>query len=338
MSGVQGVTLTDVVKVYPSAADDSPPAVDGVNLTIAPGELVSLLGRNGAGKSTLVRMMATLIRPTSGAITIASHDTQRDEVAARRALGLVLGGERSVYWKLTGRQNLQFFAAIRGMGRAEARRAVDLALERVDLSDKATTYAEEYSTGMRQRLVIARALIGDPQVIIMDEPTAGLDPHATASLQELIQRLRGEGAAMLITTHHIEEAEMIADRVAIMEHGRVIALDTPGALQGSMGASGTVTCWFEDDEAEVRTAIPYFQEHLAAVEVGSDGGRTRLRLAGDLSKRTMPQITRVAAGAELQLVELAAEPVTLRHVFLALTGREIHENGETSGAGGDVDE
>jgi ABC-2 type transport system ATP-binding protein len=327
------IDVKDAVKAYPTRGRrDSPPAVGGVTMQVAGGEIVALLGRNGAGKSTLVKMMCTLVTPTSGSISIAGHDVVRDDDAARRQLGVVLGGERSLYWKLTGRQNLRFFASLRGLRGRAARAAVTEALERVDLADRADDYAENYSTGMRQRLIIARALLGNPRAIIMDEPTSGLDPHATASLQDLITSLRGAGHGILITTHHIEEAEAVADRVAIIDQGRLIAEDRPAALVEGLGATRTFSCTIEASrlEGQLQELITELDTPVEVIaRRTSDDGLHHLTLGGRFTESFSARFITRAIERDWQVHSLRAEPVSLRHVFLSLTGRDIeHEDGD----------
>lgn len=300
-------------------------AVDGLSLGVRRGEIVALLGRNGAGKSTLIRMISTITIPTSGTVRVDGHDVVADDEAARRSLGVVLGGERSVYWKLTGRQNLAFFAALRGLRGRRRTEAVLRALARVDLTDRADDYVEEYSTGMRQRLVIARALLGDPAVIVLDEPTAGLDPHATASLQELVSGLRSAGHAILLATHHIEEAELIADRVAVIDEGRLVAVDTPHALRSAVGASGTITCELSPPPGQdLATLVAGFGAPLEVLAT-SDGpeGRVVATLGGRLDDAVVARLVTHAVGEGWTMHGMRVEPVTLRHAFLVLTGHEI---------------
>jgi ABC-2 type transport system ATP-binding protein len=330
--GEDVLVVDSVTMRYPGRRGRQPTlAVDGVSLRVRQGEIVALLGRNGAGKSSLIRMICTLTLPTEGRIRVAGHDVVTKDSDARRSLGVVLGGERSVYWKLTGRQNLAFFAALRGLRGRAAEAVIARALQRVDLADRADDYVEAYSTGMRQRLVIARALIGDPAVIVMDEPTAGLDPHATASLQKLIVGLRDAGHGILITTHQIEEAEAIADRVAVIDGGRLVACDTPRALRDSLGATDTLTCVLQAPSGRaVEDLVAGFDVPLtvlAVVEVedGLPDRRIEVTLGGQLTDSTVARFMRHAVDSDWTVHSLRAEPLTLRHTFLTLTGREISD-------------
>ncbi len=211
-----------------------PPVVDAVDLAIAPGELFGLLGPNGAGKTTLVKMLATLIEPTGGRARVGGYDL-RHATAIKAAIGLVTTDERSFYWRLTGRQNLDFFAALHGLPKVRSRVAEMLAL--VGLEEVADRTFKEYSTGMRQRLAIARALLHRPQVLFLDEPTRGLDPAAIQALHAFIRDdLTGrQGLTVLLTTHWLQEAERLCDRVAILHKGRVRGCGTLAELRGLIG-------------------------------------------------------------------------------------------------------
>jgi ABC-2 type transport system ATP-binding protein len=200
-------------------------AVADVDIEISQGEVVAILGPNGAGKTTTIRMIATLLEPTSGEISICDVDARRRPSMAREHLGVVLGGERSVYWKLTARENLSYFAALRRIPRRETAARVADVLADVELSDRADEYVERFSTGMRQRLVLARALLGRPAVLLLDEPTAGLDPQSSAHLRSRLRQLSDAGTTIVLTTHYMDEADQLADRVGIIDHGRVIALE-----------------------------------------------------------------------------------------------------------------
>jgi len=306
-------------KRYPGSKDGIW-AVRDVSFSVPERSVTALLGRNGAGKSTLVRMISTLITPTEGRIEVAGVDTAEDEAAARRRIGVVLGGERSVYWKLTGRQNLAFFSALKGLRGQAKRDEIDRVLDAIDLTSRADDYVETYSTGMRQRLVIARALLGSPPLLIMDEPTAGLDPHVTASLQELILSLRDHGHAVLITTHHIEEAELIADDVVVIDHGVLRATGSPRALTAAVGASHTIECSFAQAHAETAArAAAASPAPVAVVAEEVTDTQLHVTLTGSIDEHFIPAFTQAMIAAGLDLRGLTVSPVTLRRAFLDLT-------------------
>lgn len=206
-------------------------AVDGIDLVVEPGEIFGVLGPNGAGKTTTLKMLSTLLEPTSGEAYVLGIDVREHPREVRARLGAMLSGERSLYWKLTARENLEYFAALYHVPHRETRKRIDAALESVKLMDRAEDYVERYSTGMRQRLALARALLPDPPLLILDEPTVGLDPQAARDLRERVREVQRQGRTVLLTTHYMEEADQLCDRIAIIDHGRVVALDTPAALK-----------------------------------------------------------------------------------------------------------
>lgn len=213
-------------------------AVDRLDLAIRRGELFGLLGPNGAGKTTTIRMICTLLEPTSGTVRVWAHDAGRAPTEVRRHLGVVLMGERSVYWRLTGRENLEYFAALYQVPREIAKTRITELLDRVGLTPRADDLVERYSTGMRQRLALIKAMVHDPPVLLLDEPTTGLDPQAARNIRDLIRHLhRSEEKTIILTTHYMEEADQLCERVGIIDQGRIIALDAPQALKrGYAGA------------------------------------------------------------------------------------------------------
>ena len=204
-------------------------ALNGVDLTVAPGEIVSLLGPNGAGKSTLLRILATTVLPDGGTATVTGFDVVRHPRQVRQSLGIALGDERSWYWRLSGRKNLEFFAMLYGYSRRQAAaRAAEL-LDQLDLTQAADRRFDSYSTGMRMRLSLGRALLPDPPVLLLDEPTRSLDPVAAASFRERVASLaRDRAKSILLTTHDLHEAAGLAHRIAVLVRGRIVgATNTP---------------------------------------------------------------------------------------------------------------
>ena len=209
-----------------------PPAVDQVSLDIPEGEIFGLLGPNGAGKTTLVKMLSTLVTPTSGTALVSGYDL-RQELPIKASIGLVTSDERSFYWRLSGFENLRFFAALHGIPKAEIPERVAEALALVELTEQADKPFRAYSTGMRQRLSIARALLHRPKILFLDEPAKGLDPTATRRLHALIREklTQQEGITVFLTTHLLDEAETLCDRIAVMNKGKILACGTLSELQ-----------------------------------------------------------------------------------------------------------
>ena len=214
------------------------PAVNGVDLSIKPGELFGLLGPNGAGKTTLIKMLCTLVSPTSGTARVNGFDLSQ-ETEIKASIGLVTSDERSFYWRLTGRQNLEFFAQLHHIPHDQIRNRVDEVLEQVDIGSISDRRFTTYSTGIRQRLSIARALINRPRILFLDEPTKGLDPEATERLHTLIREklVNQQGITTFLTTHDLLEAETLCDRIAIMNSGQIRACGTLDELRGEKGES-----------------------------------------------------------------------------------------------------
>ena len=208
-------------------------ALDSIDLEIAPGEVVALLGPNGAGKSTLLRILGTTVVPEEGSVLVAGLDAQSDPGGVRRRIGVALGDERSWYWRLTGRRNLEFFAVLSGFSRPAARRRAVALLDEVGLAEAADRRFDGYSSGMKARLSLARALLTEPPVLLLDEPTRTLDPIAAADFRQLALQLAGErGRTMLFATHDLHEAAAVATRVIVLAKGRV-ALESAEVLDAA---------------------------------------------------------------------------------------------------------
>jgi ABC-2 type transport system ATP-binding protein len=229
------VALADVTRRFPArrqAQHDEVVALDRVSLRVETGDLFGLLGPNGAGKTTLLRLITTLLVPSTGRVWVCGLDAARQPREVRRRIGVVLGGERSVYWRLTGRENIMYAAALHDLPEALARERAAALLALVDLADRADDLVERYSTGMRLRLALARALVHDPLVLVLDEPTAGLDPQAAAGIRTLLAALTREHTrTTIMATHNLDEAERLCGTVGILDRGRLIACATPASLK-----------------------------------------------------------------------------------------------------------
>jgi ABC-2 type transport system ATP-binding protein len=234
------IDVKDLVRVYKTGEGllrrkkKETLAVDHISFQVKKGELFGMLGPNGAGKTTTIKMMTTLLMPTAGTVSVLGHDVASDPYEVRKKIGLVLGGEKGLYYRISARQNLRYFADLYGVPLSERDKRVDDLLKRVDLADRADERVEDYSRGMKQRLHLAKGLINDPEVIFMDEPTIGLDPQAARDARRMIKELVDSGKTMLLTTHYMYEADELCDRIAVINKGKIVALDTPKGLKSLM--------------------------------------------------------------------------------------------------------
>jgi ABC-2 type transport system ATP-binding protein len=299
-------------------------AVDGIDLVVEPGEIFGLLGPNGAGKTTTMKMLATLLIPTSGTIRVLGIDPLARPREVRARLGAMLSGERSLYWKLTGRENLEYFAALYHVPPAETKARIANVLAAVKLADRADDYVERYSTGMRQRLALARALLPNPPLVVLDEPTVGLDPQASRDLRDRVRELKAQGRTVLLTTHYMEEADQLCDRVAIIDHGRIVALETPAALKRTIRAEEVVHLEIALDGDE-RAVIDRLARSGTVARSERSNGTLAVTAHCASARDFVPAAFDAArsTGATIRHVEVV--PVTLEDVFLALTGRALRE-------------
>ncbi|MBM0274419.1 ATP-binding cassette domain-containing protein [Micromonospora sp. STR1s_6] len=291
-------------------------ALDSVSLEVPRGSVLGLLGHNGAGKTTLVNILATMITPSSGTARVAGYDVVSDGSKVRQRIGLT-GQFASVDEDLTGMANLVLIARLLGAGRQQARERADELLAAFDLSDAATRPVQGYSGGMRRRLDLAASLVGQPEVVFLDEPTTGLDPVSRNAMWAVVQRLVGDGTTILLTTQYLEEADRLADSIVVLSHGRVVAAGTSAAMKAGLGRR-TVT-------ARLRTNL----EALDARTVLERGG---LAPALDESRdslivpvqgfQDLSTIVRLLGEARIEPAEVALTEATLDDVYLALAADE----------------
>jgi ABC-2 type transport system ATP-binding protein len=286
--------------------------LDGLDLDIAAGSIFALLGPNGAGKTTIVNILSTLVAADGGNASVAGHDPARDPDAVRAAIG-VTGQFSAVDGLLTGEENLVLMADLHHLDRAEGRRRAQDLLERFDLVEAARTLAATYSGGMRRRLDLAMGLVGRPQVLFLDEPTTGLDPRSRRALWEMIRELAATGVTVLLTTQYLEEADQLADRIAVLDHGRIVAAGTADELK-SLVPGGHVRLTFADavgfDEAARVLAGAVRDDAALALQVASGGTAHEIRDLLDVLDRLGVKADR-----------LSVHTPDLDDVFLALTGR-----------------
>ena len=303
-------------------------AVDGIDLRVERGEIFGVLGPNGAGKTTTMKMLATLLEPTSGSARILGLDVVRDAREVRRRMGAVLSDGRSLYWKLTARENLEYFAALYHVQPGEQRQRIDRVLAAVKLDDRADDYVERFSTGMRQRLVLARALLPDPELLLLDEPTVGLDPQSARDLRDRVRELQAQGRTVLLTTHYMEEADQLCDRIAIVDHGRVVALDTPAGLKRTIGATEVVRLEVSSTDAAEPVNGALLGRlakagHVAHTE--REEGRLAITVHARSARDFVPAAFDAARAEGVAINHVEVVPVSLEDVFISLTGRALRE-------------
>ena len=301
-------------------------AVDNVSFTVPVGEIFGLLGPNGAGKSTLIRMLTTLVPPTSGTAVVAGHDIIHDPTAVRSSIGVIPQNMTSDP-ELTCAENLGIHARLYGITGAQRRQRTVELLEAVGLADRANALASTLSGGMRRRLEIARGLVHDPQILFLDEPTTGLDPVSRISVWEMITHLRAkQGRTLLLTTHYMDEADRLCDRVAIIDRGRMVALDTPVALKASVPGASRIEVQFEPDLPHGAADL----EALPAVESVRALGSAAYRISSDRGPASAQELVELARQHKLELKGLSVQSTSLDDVFLYYTGHGLAEMAEAA--------
>ncbi|MFV2009616.1 MULTISPECIES: ATP-binding cassette domain-containing protein [unclassified Micromonospora] len=296
-------------------------AVRGVDMLVEEGEIFGFLGPNGAGKTTTLRMLATLIEPDGGEAVIAGADLLRDPGEVRRRIGYVAQGG-STWDEVTGREELVMHARMYGIGKSEAQRRATRALAAFQLTEYADRKCKTYSGGQRRRVEIALGIIHEPKVVFLDEPTTGLDPQSRAHMWDEIRRLRAEGMTVFITTHYLDEADALCDRIAIMDHGEIVTEGTPAALKREV-AGEVVTVGLRPDESAAAAQLLDSQPYVSKLETPDDGG---VRLFVDDGATAIPQILRTLDGAGLELGSIELHRPSLDDVFLTKTGRSLRES------------
>jgi ABC-2 type transport system ATP-binding protein len=303
------IVLQDVVRTFGDVR-----ALDGVSLEVGRGEVIGLLGHNGAGKTTTVRLMVGLLAPTSGSVSVDGQDPVADGVAVRRRVG-VLPAAPPVDDRLTGRANLRFAADLHGVATQDVARRVDAALDAFGLGGAAGERAGTYSTGMRQRLSLARVLLTDPDVLLLDEPTSALDPMAARQVRRTIGELSSErGRTVVLCTHDLVEAQLLCDRVAVLERGRIVALGTPAELAREVSGSAVE---IEVAPGEEGPVLAIGRQHGDTVEMLGPG---RVRMQG-IERMHVPVLVSEIVEAGIAVFAVEPREPTLEEVYVALHER-----------------
>ncbi len=323
-------TVRNLRKVY-----DTLTAVDGISFEIKRGEIFGLLGPNGAGKTTTISMLAGILAPTAGEIVVDGHDASKAGTEVKRAIGVV-PQELALYPKLTGKENLDFFGELYGLGKSDlAQRTIQM-LDLVGLSDRASSRADTYSGGMKRRLNLAIGLMHDPRLLLLDEPTVGVDPQSRNHIFEGVRALNRQGLTVLYTSHYMEEVEALCDRVGIMDGGKLVACDTvPNLIAGLGGAVieigvGNVVVTGEQLQQLRRMEYAESVEFVPAPDSDTEAAASApavnlLRVRARQLDRTLPELIAALYEVKISLLSLNIHQPTLETVFLALTGKSLRD-------------
>lgn len=294
-------------------------AVDGLNLAIEKGEIIGLLGPNGAGKTTTIAMLSTILPPTKGTATVDGYDIRRQPKEVRRIIGVV-PQDVALYDDLTAAENLAYFGKLYGVVGERLKKRTDELLRLVRLKDRANNRVKSFSSGMRDRLNLAVGLIHEPRLLFLDEPTTGLDPQARLAVWEMIKKLQAEGVSILLTTHYMEEADYLCDRVTIMDDGKVIALDSPAILKRSIEKLEVIEVKATGIPRALLAKLRKLRD-VKEVAQTSEG----LRLLSPTADAVLGQVVSLITSKKVRIDSLNVVQPTLEDVFIKLTGRTLRD-------------
>ncbi len=310
------IEILDIDKTYPKGKVR---ACKGISLSVSSGEIFGLLGPNGAGKTTLLKLLSTLVQPTSGTARVNGYDILAQERLVRQSIGLSTGRERSFYFRLTGEENLQFFGALRGLKGSQLRRRVGELLDRLDLADMKDQKYMRYSTGMKKKLSIARALLPDPAVLLLDEPTSGIDPASRRRIRRIIRDTRQQGKCVLLATQDMREAEELADRIGILKDGELIREGSAAAMKAEFETSSIIISHAghvpSDSVMDLRS-LPGVS-HVATT-------RTSLTVRCSRPSDVLGDIVRVV-DHNAKLTDVRVVEPNLEDTYLRITGNTKHD-------------
>ncbi len=317
------IILKNLVKVF-KKHNTEVRAVNGVSFEIREGELFGLLGPNGAGKTTLIKCISTLLIPDGGTAIVGSCDVLKDPLGVRKKIGVLTGGERSLYWKLSAYDNLKYFAALYGVPKKRVKERIEFLLELMDLKERANENVEKFSSGMKQKLAIARALVHDPPILLIDEPTLGLDPYFARFIRQFIKEELSHKLkkTILLTTHYMDEADELCDRVAFMNRGRVEALDTPFALKKAMPQEQILElkCLGDLNKEDFNKI-----KESASLNISKQDGYHYLRVNTDNPELLLSRLVECVRD-KAKILSVQVTSPTLEDVFVYLTGVSLKES------------
>ena len=294
-------------------------AVDNISFAVKPGELFGLLGPNGAGKTTTVKILTTLLLPTSGNIRILGFDAVKQADRLRPRIGFIFGGERGLYWRLSGIDNLRYFASLYLMEPDVTKKRIPYLLEMVGLAGRGAEKVEGYSRGMKQRLHIARTLLNDPEILFLDEPTIGLDPVGARELREVIRNLQSEEKTILLTTHYMFEADALCQRLAVIKDGRIIAEDSPEALKQNVQDLSVIEVELFGVSAEILDQLRA-QPYVDTVSVENRQQKQALLIQSPQGAEVVSDILHILSG--VRVGKVAVREPTLEDAYVRLVGGE----------------
>ena len=317
----KAIVVSDLRRIYRSSKgvfrkkQEIVEAVKGISFEVEFGELFGLVGPNGAGKTTTIKMLTTLLTPTSGAAKVLGFDVAKDVIDIRRRIGIIFGGERGLYYRVSGRENLRYFADLYGVSVSKRDKRITDLLDLVGLSDRADTKVEGYSRGMKQRLHIAKGLINDPDVIFMDEPTIGLDPEAARETRAMIKGLVEKGKTILLTTHYMFEADELCSRIAVISNGKIVALDSPSELKKFVK---DITVIEVEAFGLANTDLDVLRRQADVTNVSAEleGERQMVRIQTPRGSEFIPTVTKLLSRAKI--VDIRTKEPTLEDAYLKL--------------------
>ena len=305
--------------------------MDGISFSIEPGEIFSLLGPNGAGKTTTIKILATLLIPDSGQALVNGFDVARDDLAVRKIMTAVLPGERTLFWKLTVTENLYYFGSLYGLTHKYVKGKIDGLLQFFGLDEKRDVLVEKLSTGERQKVVLSRALLPDPEIILLDEPTLGLDPVAAISLRKLIKQIADRGKTILLTTHYMYEADELSDSVAIINNGKIVGLNTPTRLKQSLAAKRIIRLQVDAWENSLND---YFRDlfEVQSIDTNQKDDQIQVQIKCSSNGFSLKEISDFLSRYGVRAHNISFDEPSLEDVFIEMTGSTISNKEGTNGS------